>query len=316
MAGEYPGSTFDGAHSNGYYPYNRPTGYPINKIIIHTVQGRWWNARDWFLDPRAGVSAHYIVHSFERDINQSVREKDIAYHAGNLSYNQTSIGIEHEGYVDNPGYWYTDTLYDSSARLSAYLCKKYRIPADRAHILGHNEVPNPNNPGQYGGISGNTDPGSGWNWTRYMNLVRSYTGAAAYSQVVDNVTAGRFRAGSNWKISRYEATGNFGTSHRYAKAGTTFAPASFKINVPARGAYDVYGWWPAAPGYNDRAQFRIRTAGGWVAKVVNQRRNGGRWVLLGRYTLAAGDAYWVQVSNRSADKKGLIVADAVRIVRR
>jgi N-acetyl-anhydromuramyl-L-alanine amidase AmpD len=318
-AGEYPGSTFDGAYSGNYSVASRPSSNPINKIIVHTVQGRWWSARDWFKDSRAGVSAHYIVHSFDSDVNQPVREKDIAYHAGNWSYNQTSIGIEHEGYVENPSYWYTETMYRSSARLSAYLCKKYNIPIDRSHIIGHNEVPDPYNPGQYGGAGGHTDPGSGWDWAKYMAYVREAAGvatAAPYSQIVDNATAGRFSAGSNWKTSSYGATGNYGATHRYAKAGATFAPARFKIKVPARGSYDVYGWWPAASGYNNRAQFRIYTAGGWVAKVVDQRRSGGRWVLLGRHTLNAGDAYWVQVSNRSADKQGLIVADAVRIVRR
>ncbi len=314
MAGEYPGSTFDGAASGNYYSYNRPSGYPINKIIIHTVQGRWWSARNWFQNPDAGVSAHYIVHSFDSDINQSVREKDIAYHAGNLSYNRTSIGIEHEGYVENPDYWYTDTMYRSSAKLSAYLCKKYGIPIDRSHIIGHYEVPDPYNPGEYGGVGGHTDPGkTAWDWAKYMNYVRSYAGA--YSQVVDNATSGRFSAGSNWLTSSYEATGNYGTTHRYSNPGSTFAPARFKIKVPARDTYDVYGWWPASSGYNDRTQFRIYTTGGWVSKVVSQRTNGARWVLLGRYTLNAGDAYWVQVSNRSAGK-GYIVADAVRIVRR
>ncbi len=308
MAGEYPGSTFDGAYSGNYTSASRPSSNPINKIIVHTVQGRWWSARDWFKDSRAGVSAHYIVHSFDSDVNQSVREKDIAYHAGNWTYNQTSIGIEHEGYVENPGYWYTETMYRSSAGLSAYLCKKYNIPIDRAHVIGHYEVPG----------ATHTDPGSGWDWAKYMAYVREAAGVtttATYSQIVDNATVGRFSAGSNWKGSSYAATGHYGATHRYSNPGSTFAPARFKIKVPARGTYDVYGWWPASSGHNDRTQFRIYTASGWVGKVVSQRTNGGKWNLLGRYTLNAGDAYWVQVSNRSAGK-GYIVADAVRIVRR
>ena len=310
-AGEYPGSTFDGAASGNYYPYDRPSGYPIEKIIVHTVQGRWWSARDWFLNRQAGVSAHYIVHSFDDAVNQSVREKDIAYHAGNLSYNRTSIGIEHEGYVENPGYWYTDTMYRSSARLAAYLCNKYRIPVDRVHILGHNEVPNADNRRQYGGLTGNTDPGTGWDWAKYMGYVRDYAG---YSQVVDNTTSGRFSAGSLWSTSSYETSGNYGSTHRYTRPGSALAPASFRVRVPARGSYAVYGWWPASYGYNDRTTYRIYTVNGWVNKVVSQRTNGARWVFLGTYTMNAGDAYWVQVSNLSSGT-GLIVADAVRIVR-
>ncbi len=270
------------------------------------TQGSWSSAINWFKDSRAGVSAHYTVRSSDGFIGQSVQEKDIAYHAGYWPYNQTSIGIEHEGYVSDPK-WFTEAMYRSSAKLSAYLCKRYNIPMDRSHIIGHNEVPN----------ATHTDPGGNWNWTKYMSYVREAAGAktTTYVQTVDNTTSGRFSAGNNWKTSSYGATGNYGTTHRYLNPGSTFAPARFKIKVPARDTYDVYGWWPASSGYNDRARFRIYTPSGWVNKDVNQRTNGGKWVLLGRYTLSAGDAYWVQVSNRSAGK-GYIVADAVRIVRR
>jgi hypothetical protein len=43
--------------------------------------------------------------------------------------------------------WYTEAMYRSSARLVAYLCNKYCIPRNRSHVIGHNEVPDPNNPG-------------------------------------------------------------------------------------------------------------------------------------------------------------------------
>lgn len=305
---DYSGSTWYGAYSGNYTSASRPSSNPINKIIVHVTQGSWSSAINWFRDSRAQVSAHYTVRSSDGFIGQSVQEKDIAWHAGNWTYNQTSIGIEHEGYVSDPK-WFTDAMYRSSARLSAYLCKKYRIPVDRSHIIGHNEVPG----------ATHTDPGGNWNWTKYMSYVREYAGAtstpATYSQVVDNSTAGRFSAGRNWKSSSYGATGNYGATHRYANPGSTFAPARFKIKVPARDTYDVYGWWPASSGYNDRVQFRIYTANGWVSKVVSQRTRGGRWVSLGRHTLKAGDAYWVQVSNRSRGR-GYIVADAVKIVRR
>ena len=303
---DYSGSTWYGAYSGNYTPASRPSSNPINKIVVHVTQGSWSSAINWFKDSRAGVSAHYTVRSSDGFVGQSVQEKDIAYHAGYWPYNQTSIGIEHEGYVSDPK-WFTEAMYRSSARLSAYLCNKYKIPIDRSHIIGHNEVPN----------ATHTDPGGNWNWTTYMEYVRSYAGvtvAAPYEQVVDNATSGRFSAGSNWLSSSYEASGNYGTTHRYLKPGSTFAPAQFKVNAPARAAYDVYGWWPASTGYNDRTRFRVYTVNGWVSKEVNQRTNGGTWVLLGRYTLNAGDAYRIQVSNQSAGS-GYIVADAVKIVR-
>ena len=84
--------------------------------------------------------------------------------------------IEHEAFVRSCT-WYTDAMYRSSARLVAYLVLKYGIPLDRAHVIGHNEVPDPNNPGRRGGVSGHSDPGPCWNWNKYMALVREYAAA-------------------------------------------------------------------------------------------------------------------------------------------
>ena len=302
---DYSGSTWYGAYSGNYTSANRPSSNPINKIVIHVTQGSWSSAINWFKDSRAGVSAHYTVRSNDGFVGQSVQEKDIGYHAGNWTYNQTSVGIEHEGYVSDPK-WFTDAMYRSSAKLSAYLCKKYDIPMDRAHIIGHNEVPS----------ATHTDPGGNWNWTKYMGYVQEYGGAASTLSrefVVDNATAGRFVAGT-WKTSSY-STAKYGADYGYTSPSGTIDYAKFKIKVPSRGAYDVYGWWPADAGYNDRTKFRIYTANGWVNKVVSQRTNGGKWVWLGTYAMDAGDGWYVRVSNRSTGE-GYVIADAVRIVKK
>ncbi len=55
-------------------------------------------------------------------------------------------------------------MYRSSAKLSAYMAKKYDIPVDRAHIIGHNKGPYPND---------HYDPGNGWDWDKYMAYVRN-----------------------------------------------------------------------------------------------------------------------------------------------
>ena len=36
------------------------------------------------------------------------------------------------------------------------------VPMDRTHVIGHSEVPDPNNPGLYGGSDHHTDPGPNW----------------------------------------------------------------------------------------------------------------------------------------------------------
>src|SRR3712207_4298934 len=115
------------ASSSNYTVANRPYSHLIDKIIIHVTQGSWSSALNWFQNSRAGASAHYTVRSSDGYLGQSVAEKDICWHAGNWSYNQTSIGIEHEGFVSNPK-WFTEAMYDASAQLSAYLVNKYGIP--------------------------------------------------------------------------------------------------------------------------------------------------------------------------------------------
>lgn len=304
-AGDYPGSTFYGADPYNYGPSNRESSYNIDKVVIHIVQGPWSSAINSFLYEKRQVSAHYTVRSSDGFVGQSVREKDIAYHAGNYPVNTTSIGIEHEGFFDEPK-WYTDAMIRSSARLTAYLCNKYAIPVDRAHVIGHGEA------------SSTPCPGTIWDWARYMNLVRGYAAPSPaptpYEFVVDNATSGRFAAAAGvWKTSSYSSA-KYGRNYRYASPGRTTSHAKFKVAVPTKGAYTVYGRWPASSGYNSRAVFRILTASGWVSKPVSQRQNGGRWVPLGTYTLNAGDSYAVQLSNRTTGK-GYIVADAVKIVR-
>ena len=161
---DYANFVYLPASSNNYTPANRPYSNVIDKVIVHVTQGSWSGAVNWFQDPYAGVTSHYTVRSSDGFVGQSVREKDIAWHAGNWFYNQSSIGIEHEGYVDDPK-WFTEAMYDSSAKLTAYLCNKYLIPIDRDHIIGHVEVPYPND---------HYDPGLNWNWYKYMDYVLYY----------------------------------------------------------------------------------------------------------------------------------------------
>src|SRR5919107_3409572 len=161
------------ASPSNYVAANRPNSEPIDTIILHVTQGSFAGTISWFSSPKSRVCTHYTIRASDGFIAQSVREKDIARHAGNWSYNQTSIGIEHEGYVENPTS-FTEAMYLSSAKLVAYLVRKYRIPVDRQHIIGHNEVPNPNKPGRYGGASGHQDPGPYWNWNKYIGLINLY----------------------------------------------------------------------------------------------------------------------------------------------
>ena len=149
--------------SNNYTQAYRPYSNPVDKIIIHVSQGSWSGTINWFQNPNSRVSAHYVVRSSDGFIGKTVLRKNIAWHAGNWGVNQTSIGIEHEGFVTDPK-WFTEAMYDSSSKLSAYICKTYGIPIDRSHIIGHVEVPG----------ATHTDPGYYWDWSKYMDYVLYY----------------------------------------------------------------------------------------------------------------------------------------------
>ncbi|EFL41934.1 peptidoglycan recognition protein family protein, partial [Streptomyces griseoflavus] len=115
-------------------------------------------------NPAAQVSAHYVIRSSDGEVTQTVRDRDTAWHA--RSANSSSLGIEHEGWVDDPS-WFTDSMYRSSAALTRHLCDTYGIPKDRTHIRGHSELPD----------NDHTDPGAHWNWAYYMELVGGTAGS-------------------------------------------------------------------------------------------------------------------------------------------
>lgn len=139
---------------------DRPDDYTIDRVVIHVTQGSYRSAVKVFQDPGHGAAAHYVVRK-DGHVTQMIRELDVAFHAGNRSYNERSVGIEHEGFVDRPQD-FTAAMYGASARLTAAICGRYGIPVDRKHIIGHVEVPG----------TDHTDPGPYWDWDRYMGLVR------------------------------------------------------------------------------------------------------------------------------------------------
>lgn len=150
--------TFEGAQ--------RPTDYAIDQIVIHDIEGTAQSSLNVFRNPKTGASAHYIVDS-DGTVYQVVREKNIAYHAGNYWYNQHSIGIEHAG-VDATGYrWYNASEYLASAKLVAYLLNKYNLPLNHEQIVSHGTIPSPSATS----LPNHVDPGPYWLWDYYLKLI-------------------------------------------------------------------------------------------------------------------------------------------------
>ncbi|SNS08057.1 N-acetylmuramoyl-L-alanine amidase [Streptosporangium subroseum] len=189
---DYPSAHWVPASSSNYAVSSRPTSNVIDRIVIHVTQGSYAGTISWFQNPAAQVSAHYVVRSSDGDITQMVREKDRAFHA--RDYNSRSVGIEHEGFVDNAS-WFTDSMYRASAALTRSIADRYGIPKDRAHILGHVEVPG----------NDHTDPGPNWDWAKYMQYVGGDNGGGSNPHTPQSV------CGSGYTVVDSAALGSAGT---------------------------------------------------------------------------------------------------------
>lgn len=136
--------------------YSSRKGTKIDMLVIHVTQGSKKSAVAWFKNPAAKVSAHYVVGQ-DGSVTSCVPEAMQAWHAANSDVNRRSVGIECEGFVDQPAMW-ASALYGALVRLSSDLCKRYGIPSSRVKIVGHSEVPG----------ASHTDPGQYMPWDRFL----------------------------------------------------------------------------------------------------------------------------------------------------
>ncbi|MEO8762183.1 MAG: N-acetylmuramoyl-L-alanine amidase, partial [Bacteroidia bacterium] len=152
----------------------------VSAVVIHDIEGSYAFCISWFQNCSSVVSAHYVIRSSDGQITQMVLEANKAWHVG--SENGYTIGIEHEGYVAQTG-WYTMAMYTASAGLVKDICNSgYGINPLRTYngpscsgstsscqqgtcikIKGHQMYPNQTH----------TDPGPNWDWYTYYNLVNN-----------------------------------------------------------------------------------------------------------------------------------------------
>ena len=171
--------------------FSSRNGTSISAICIHTTQGSYSGAISWAHNCNSNISFHYIIRSSDGQVTQLVHESEKAWHVG--SQNSYTIGIEHEGWVNDPS-WYTNEMYTSSSNLCKDIINSgYGIPAHRTYygsssstlqtlgnctkIKGHQH---------YQGQT-HTDPGINWDWERFYRLLNDTT-----SINVNNAVNGTF----------------------------------------------------------------------------------------------------------------------------
>jgi cell wall-associated NlpC family hydrolase len=132
-----------------------------------------------------------------------------------------------------------------------------------------------------------------------------------YWQIVDNSSEDRFKADEEWGTSSY-GRGVTDDNYRFARPAEGAEPAQFKFEIPETANYAVYASWPQVKGGNDSVPVGVVTTSGTEWTLVNQQRDGGRWVRLGVYEMQAGDDYSVLFS-RETTGRDYVIADAVKV---
>lgn len=209
---DYGPAIWDPASSSNY---TASRSAAVSAVTLHTAQGSYAGTISWFKNAAAQVSAHYVIRSSDGQVTQMVRNAHTAWHVRN--HNAYTLGIEHEGYVDNSS-WYTSAMYDASAALVRSFCAGYsaipcasaysgapssgiQVLADSVKIKGH----------QHFSGQTHTDPGINWNWARYYALLNPGSGGSGTASVLDGFES---------------SVGHFATSPTYSGSTTGIGSGS------------------------------------------------------------------------------------------
>jgi uncharacterized protein (TIGR03382 family) len=183
---DYPGAIWFDTSCTNKCTVGRPLGNAaVDTIVIHDTEGGW-DGSVATLQFDSGKSVQYIIDADGARVGQFRPETDTAWHAGNYHYNEISIGIEHVG-VASDATGYAPALYARSRDLVQSIRTRWTVPLDRAHIIGHYQVPNGNTisasgppcdgldaceqSANYGGAGNHRDPGYYWQWCQYMEAL-------------------------------------------------------------------------------------------------------------------------------------------------
>jgi N-acetyl-anhydromuramyl-L-alanine amidase AmpD len=293
-------------------------GGKIHMVIIHTCEGNYSGCWSWLVSTQSQVSAHYVVNDDGSEVTQTVKEAKRAWQIAatydctlNFSHdcqlngtqsNHFTIGIEHAGFADvtpwQPG------MIDKSAQLVCDMSKRWDIPRDWRHIVGHGQLQPANR----------TDPGTKWPWAVYIGKIQRYCGELVVddANARNDTTAAKSSASSNWYASS-ETTGFYASGYRWADSGASDDPLVFSFYLPEGGQKTVEGWWTAGSNRTSAAKYVALNAAGDTLGMatVDQRSNGGDWQRLGQWTFSAG---WNRVLlSRQGPAGAVVVGDAVRV---
>ena len=287
MSTDYGPAIWNPAHSSNY---NASRSAAVSAAVIHTAQGTYAGTISWFKNPSANVSAHYVIRSSDGQVTQMVRDAHTGWHVRN--HNGYTLGIEHEGYVNNSS-WYTTAMYNASAALVRHWCSKYSaISCSSAYSgapsSGINVLPTSVRIKGHQHFSGqtHTDPGINWNWSRYYGLLNPGGGGGGSTRILDS----------------FESTvGHFNTSPAYSGSTvgiSTASSATRNCTIRRNGNCSLRVLLRDNPNSNANWSVRLLSGTGNPGSNVALSRANGR---IGFWAFAAGSGMSVAVGIDDSD---------------
>jgi uncharacterized lipoprotein YddW (UPF0748 family) len=133
------------------------------------------------------------------------------------------------------------------------------------------------------------------------------TSANPASQTVDNHDAAVHGAWKPGYFGEYH-----GKDYLFAPGGSGTNRVTFVPRIREPGHYDVYEWHVAGENRAEDVPHEIVHSNGTNVVLVNQRRAGAQWNLLGRFRFFPTDYFAVSISDRVTNQTKVVVADAIR----
>lgn len=138
----------------------------VKWFVVHCTEGWWPSDRDYLAAATPPVASSHVVVAPDGTLAFEVPLDITAWTAGNDYVSRHSIQVEISGFASKG---FTDAQYKSVARFFVW-CKNQgvNVPFEyvgkeningKPGLISHADVPNPNQPGKWGGHSGHTDPG-------------------------------------------------------------------------------------------------------------------------------------------------------------
>ncbi len=112
-----------------------------------------------------------------------------------------------------------------------------------------------------------------------------------------------------WRGNEIEHNGRY--QMNYAQNDTQNSTFIFKPWLAKEGLYELSIWYPSKKSYSDAVQILIRHKNGITQKILNQKKKGGEWIILGQYEFEPG--YRKVVTVVSDEANGTVVADAIKL---